>query len=422
MSNQALKQRQWTWMVFLAGDNDLQDYALKDLHELKLHGSSDEVAVVAQYDRRADHLTRRFYLRQGTQPSQDVVAELPESNTGDPATLLDFITWAASSYPARHYALILWGHGTGWKDDDIYQAAQRQGLDGRLADSSLISTVRGNARRAVFRSSLDNLVRIAIERAIAFDDSASDFLDNLELQRVLETACDRLGQPIDILGFDACLMSMLEVHYQLRRACQVVIGSQEIEPSGGWPYDAILAELQQQPDMTTEELARKIVDEYVDHYKSLDARLAVTQAAVQPEKTQALIHRIQNFSKILASSATQPALLPQLFNALRLSQSFTERDYIDLVSFCKKLSKKETHSTEAGLLAAAAQEVLEQITGLNSPLLASRSNGSQVSDAHGISIYLPTKNISGIYSDLDFAKDTQWGDFLSAFIKPPQMN
>ncbi len=409
-------------MVFLAGDNDLQDYALKDLHELKLHGSSDEVAVVAQYDRRADNLTRRFYLRQGTQPSQDVVAELPESNTGDPATLLDFITWAASSYPARHYALILWGHGTGWKDDDIYQAAQRQGLDGRLADSSLISTVRGNARRAVFRSSLDNLVRIAIERAIAFDDSASDFLDNLELQRVLETACDRLGQPIDILGFDACLMSMLEVHYQLRRACQVVIGSQEIEPSGGWPYDAILAELQQQPDMTTEELARKIVDEYVDHYKSLDARLAVTQAAVQPEKTQALIHRIQNFSRILASAATQPALLPQLFNALRLSQSFTERDYIDLVSFCKKLSKKETHSTEAGLLAAAAQEVLEQITGLNSPLLASRSNGSQVSDAHGISIYLPTKNISGIYSDLDFAKDTQWGDFLSAFIKPPQMN
>ena len=276
---------------------------LKTCMSLKLHGSSDEVAVVAQYDRRADNLTRRFYLRQDTQPSQDVVAELPESNTGDPATLLDFITWAASSYPARHYALILWGHGTGWKDDDIYQAAQRQGLDGRLANSSLISTVRGNARRAVFRSSLDNLVRIAIERAIAFDDSASDFLDNLELQRVLESACDRLGQPIDILGFDACLMSMLEVHYQLRRACQVVIGSQEIEPSGGWPYDAILAKLQQQPDMTAEELARKIVDEYVDHYKSLDARLAVTQAAVQPDKTQALIHRIQNFSRIFCFSS-----------------------------------------------------------------------------------------------------------------------
>ncbi len=174
--------------------------------------------------------------------------------------------------------------------------------------------------------------------------------------------------------------------------------------------------------MTAEELARKIVDEYVDHYKSLDARLAVTQAAVQPDKTQALIHRIQNFSRILASAATQPALLPQLFNALRLSQSFTERDYIDLVSFCKTLSKEESQSTEAGSLATAAREVLEQITGLNSPLLASRSNGSQVSDAHGISIYLPTKNISGIYSDLDFAKDTQWGDFLSAFIKPPQMN
>lgn len=409
-------------MVYLAGDNDLQDFALKDLHELKKHGSSDPVAVVAQLDRRADKITRRFYLRAGTQPSQDIVAELPESNTGDPETLLDFIAWSASSYPAQHYALILWGHGTGWKDEDIYQAAQRQGLDGRLADTSILTTVRGSARRALFRSSVDRLVQVAIERAIAFDDSASDFLDNLELQHVLEDARDQIGQPIDILGFDACLMSMVELHYQLRGTCRVVVGSQEVEPSGGWPYDAILAELHQQPDLSSEGLAKKIVDRYIDHYQGLDANLAVTQAAVQPEKTRDLIHHIQKLSGILLQAAAQPTFQRQIFNALRLSQSFTERDYIDLVSFCKTLVKSERQSPIDPSIAAAAQDVLDLINGADSPLLASRCNGSQVADANGMSIYLPTKNISGFYSDLDFAKDSQWGDFLSAFIKSPQMN
>ena len=48
-------------------------------------------------------------------------------------------------------------------------------------------------------------------RGIAYDDSASDCRDNLELTRVLAPADTVLQRPLDLVGMDACLMTRLEV-------------------------------------------------------------------------------------------------------------------------------------------------------------------------------------------------------------------
>ncbi len=167
---------------------------------------------------------------------------MPEVNTGDPAALLDFIVWATAAYPAEHYALILWNHGAGWKDDDIYQAAQKAGQPGK-SDAYLFAPagVR-RSRRAIFRPTLEKVVAGHL-RAVLFDDTSADFLDNIELKQVLQQAVSTLGKPLDLLGFDACLMSMLEVQYQVRTCSQVMVASQEVEPADGWPYEGILCKL-----------------------------------------------------------------------------------------------------------------------------------------------------------------------------------
>ena len=46
--------------------------------------------------------------------------------------------------------------------------------------------------------------------ALAYDDSARDF-DNLELAKVLAAVKAKLKRKVDLLGFDACLMNMLEI-------------------------------------------------------------------------------------------------------------------------------------------------------------------------------------------------------------------
>lgn len=123
------EEREWTFMVYLAGDNDLESYGQADLLELKEVGSDARVAFVAQFDRRQQGSTQRYYLRQGTPLEQDVVdGGLGETNTGDPRELVRFVYWAAEHYPARRHALVLWNHGVGWKEDDIYHLIQQNAL------------------------------------------------------------------------------------------------------------------------------------------------------------------------------------------------------------------------------------------------------------------------------------------------------
>src|ERR1700681_4764617 len=92
--------------------------------------------------------------------------------------------------------------------------------------------IRRRAHRALFASTVDTMVR---SRAIAFDDQAKDFLDNMELKRALGEMKKLLGRPLDIIGFDACLMAMLEVNYQIMATARYAVGSEEEEPGNGWP-------------------------------------------------------------------------------------------------------------------------------------------------------------------------------------------
>ena len=93
------------------------------------------------------------------------------------------------------------------------------------------SAVR-HAHRALFSSTVDTMVKT---RAIAFDDQAKDFLDNMELGSVRGSLQEASGTPLDIIGFDAALMSMLEIDYRIMSAASYAVGSEEEEPGNGWP-------------------------------------------------------------------------------------------------------------------------------------------------------------------------------------------
>lgn len=75
-------------MIYLAGDNNLETYALKDLAEMSLVGSSTDVAIVAQLDRMADQITRRYFITSDQGPEANCIAEIDEINTGDPLVKL----------------------------------------------------------------------------------------------------------------------------------------------------------------------------------------------------------------------------------------------------------------------------------------------------------------------------------------------
>jgi hypothetical protein len=92
-------------------------------------------------------------------------------------------------------------------------------------------------------------------RAIAFDDSSLTSSTMLNFSRRFGKQRSRQGQKVSLIGMDACLMSMVEVAYQLRANANYMVGSQEVEPLSGWPYTAILGSLTSDSGMTPEALA-----------------------------------------------------------------------------------------------------------------------------------------------------------------------
>ncbi|MEK7812948.1 MAG: S8 family serine peptidase, partial [Candidatus Desantisbacteria bacterium] len=200
-AHNALKQvKPWTFMVYLDGDNDLEDAAIDDFLEMAKVGSTDKINIVVQFDRipgyNSDHGdwtgTKMFYITKDMTPIPgSATMDIGEANMGNPQTLIDFVKWVKLGYPAEHYALVLWNHGGGWRN-------KQKG----------VST-----------------------KDICIDDTDGDVLYMKEVSSALASV-----SPIDLIGFDACLMAMIEVAYQIKDFGDVMVGSEGNEPNDGWPY------------------------------------------------------------------------------------------------------------------------------------------------------------------------------------------
>jgi hypothetical protein len=408
-------KKKWTFMVYLAGDNSLASAGLVDLNEMKKAGSDDNINIVAQFDNGKNHRTSRFVLTKGGSLDKDVVKSLGRTNTGDPAVLIDFINWAVTSFPADQYALVVWNHGNGWDDEDIYRAAVDRGITTvrrgtvvekrgrkRVGLDHLRVLGQNRWRRALFASSLEKAIA---DRGIAYDDDARDFLDNAEMKEVVAAANKVMGQKIDVLGMDACLMSMVEVIYELRDSICYSVASEETEPGDGWPYGAILRTLAAKPGMPPRDLATAIVEKYVASYSSDQT---VTQAACDVAALQTVTNALNDLAKDLSSSLLDQAARSAILQARVQAQAYERADYVDLADFCILLAA----DASVPQFVTPCQNVVQAV---QKTVVSHGGTGDRKANSHGLSIYFPMKGVSQLYERLDFCSSSTWDEFLTAF-------
>jgi len=159
----------------------------------------------------ADKKTQRFKI---TDSGIENVTVLDGVNMCDSKSLSDFLTFAAENVKADRYVLVMWDHG--------------QGTEGGFGRDEL----NGNASL-----------------------SLSD----------MKTALSAFGKKFDVIVFDACLMGTLETAWALRDAGEYLVASEDNIPTDGIYYTTWLNSLSADPKLSTEELARLIVDSYVVH-------------------------------------------------------------------------------------------------------------------------------------------------------------
>jgi len=367
-------KKEWTVMVYLDGDNNLEENAIDDFNEMEQVGSDDYINIVAIFDRIDGYDTsngnwetaRYYYVEKDTNPltiTSTMVAELGEVNMGSALTLENFIEWAVDNYPAKHYMLILWNHGSGWKYE------------------------RESALKAV-----------AVDNTSGYDE-----LDNGELELALSNALTDTGlAAIDVVGMDACLMQMTEIAYYLRDYADYYVASEEVEPVEGWRYDTWLAELAADPTMSPSNLSEAVVQSYYDSYP---AGSGTTLSAVDLSLMDTLAVEVDAFAgELIAAKAAHET---NICNAYTSAQYFYDSDYIDLYDFADLISG---NVALPGTLRAEAGDVK---TAIDNAVVANMYRASaQISDVYGLSIYAPYPSYSSGYNSLSFSIDTRWNNFL----------
>jgi hypothetical protein len=413
-SSSRTAKKAWTLAVYMAGDNSLDSSAYDDLSELKKVGSTPNIHVIAQVDSAsAGHQTTRYALTKGPRSSltNDAVQQLGNQNTGDPRALIAFIDWVASNYPAKRYALVLWNHGQGWDDTDIYAGTRARGVR---------RPRRGGVKRALFHTSVKKAGRAMaiggrelLARAILLDDNSKDFLDNLEMKKVMQAAVRKLGGPIDLLGMDACLMNQVEVAYQVRTQASFLVGSELTEPAEGWPYQKVLGALAKRPSMSSADFAKTIVDAYVASYRGSGQE--VTQSAVTLARVGAVDRAIDALARAMTTALTNDGARREIKLARVDTLQFDDNleSNVDLRDFCDQLRSGNAPATVKKAAGAVTKA-------LDAYVVRAGHVGNGMKSANGVAIYFPQRavDLSPLYrTNLDFAKRNAWSRFLAAFVR-----
>ena len=413
VANAAEPEKEWTFMLFMAADNNLEAATSIDINELEKYGSTDEVNFVAQIDRNGnyDHDSelkwtgaKRFYIikdKSTKKMTSPAVKTLGDVDMAAPETLTDFVSWTVKNYPARKYALILWNHGTGWKEinPDVLEADV--GEIGLPSGSVPVNPISYN---------------------ISYDDTSKTSMNIPTLGKTLAKVVDITGEPLEIMGFDACLMQMAEVAWTTRQYSKCQLGSPDLEPERGWPYDKIAAIVTANPEIDGIELARKVTEAYAKSYSGgvgAQGNTAVAISVIDQSKSNDFQDDLDNFCKVAINNIKD---IDKFEFARDEALKYSYGDYVDLGHFLSILIQK-THACSA--VKSAATRLLKGICGnggKNGYVNKLAVNGEKFKESRGLSIFFPTrqgfKNFKTRYKIHDLAKDTQWYNFLAEVSNP----
>ncbi len=301
----AKQKGSWTYMVYLAADNDISEAGLADVNEMEEVGSSPEVNIVVQGEFQPGGTggppssTIRGRVEGDADPRQMGAwyEEIGNRNMTDPATLTEFIDWAARNYPADRYALVLWSHGSGWKDYQTPPAAAK----GMFID--LTSAGRHTM------TPLTDLARAVRESGVVFD----------------------------VINFDTCLMGMFEVAYEFRGTADYLVFSEGLYPAYGDSYHTILRELVNAPDMDGFLLARITAAKCREFYEQLSSGgLIMTKSALDLSGIERFQQDLCRLAELLCSHMETER--PRIEEARDASVDFEYQGSRDLGSFLQQLS------------------------------------------------------------------------------------
>ena len=250
-----------------------------------------------------------------------------------PETLVEFINYCESKFPANRNMLIFWDHGGG--------SVSGYGYDEKNSSSGSM-TLSG-----------------------------------------INTALKTAGKKFDIIGFDACLMATAENALMLTPYADYLIASEETEPGIGWYYTNWLNALAKDPAMASVKIGQNIVDDFVDtcaqKCRGQKATLSVVDLA-ELEKT--VPEELSSFA-----SSTLDLLKNDSYKTVSDARSGSREfaasskiDQVDLVNLAQNMGTKDGTELANAILGAVKYN----------------RTSSDMTNAYGLSIFFPYQKSSTV--------------------------
>jgi hypothetical protein len=363
-SNRSLE---WVIMVYLNGDNVLSAAQGVILEEIRQVGSSADVQLTVLIDQNQEDDTRLYYIVGTTLVQQTWETE---SNMDDADTIRDFVLQVKSDFSANNYELI-------------------------------ISSNKGSAWQG-----------------ICWDDHGDGIMITMpELLSALNEITNNGADKLDIIGFETCMTGNLEVAYQIKSCCDIMMAYPECALIGDWPYSEAFDDLLLDPTMTPTDLALTTVGYFVPQYVP-QYDMNTTMSAIDLSYLNDIGTAMDDLGSLFIAGVDEykDEIETALLTARVYAESWDIDYYIDLYHFLDLLSINDPDIIDArdtimGLMDVAVLEV----------------SHLPDDDAYGLSHYFPRRKadynsslrydeLPSPYEETEFAIDTQWDEFLKTYL------
>ncbi|MFA6584308.1 MAG: clostripain-related cysteine peptidase [Elusimicrobiaceae bacterium] len=405
----AVKPRQpaeWTVMIYMNGKSNVETFAVADMNELEMAGSSAKVNVIAELGRMngqdGDDTSngnwsgvRRYYVTKDADLqviNSPVIAQVGEVDMGDWRNVVSFVKWTQANYPAKRYAFILWDHGWGWIDPPKTWKNDREA-----------------------------------NRSISHDFSKNSYISTTQLAPMFRA----IGH-VDIFASMACFMQMAEVSYEIKDSADIIIGSEEVIQLASFDFAAIVASLNANPFMTSENAARVFTRTFYNLYTTpenaaglKESKYAVQLSAIRANRLAGLVRLVNQWTPLAMAANNPNALKAALDGVVRFEVGEFDTDPNKLVSYYGDLYNFVeifTNSLPDTDMQAKAKgrELMNYMNNelvIENVFFSQDRTGKDYKNTHGLSIHIP--GIAGTiiqpvnrYADLRLARESNWDDFI----------
>jgi len=367
------KKRPWLLMLYMSVDAPNLERPLDlNLEELRraLDGAPNaarkRVHVVVQVEYPSG-VYKRYSLEPKT--TTFLTSGLADSHK----TLLhDFVEEVTTDprFAADYRALVLWGHAAGVAESmEVPLPPPLLSLGGRTRVSTAINDFLYKTFHTDRKQGL----------AISFIDVLLGIL-NVGGVGSMTPQLKKLTHKLDLVGFDACFMSMVEIAHELKDGVRYVLAPQASIGLQGWHYDLLLDHIIHDPKVTQPAMLGREATQQVGLRASSPESLSLLDTNAIGDVRDKFRDLVFALREAVGDPLAEMNLRHQVLAAFDSALWAGARQFIDVQDLCCQLSSRipipKVRDAAVAVIKALKGLVVDQLTTLNLPL-------------GGVSIYCP---------------------------------